>query len=219
MTSALVFLDESGDLGWKLDAPYRQGGSSRYFTIAVAIGGQNHHRKFGQLMRDVHHFNGWTSKQEKKWTDTKHKARLDFGQRVVKLCQKQLAIKLVVTTIEKAKVPPHMREGHFHLLYAWMVATAIAPIVKQYSLISVCPDDLNNGCTSDGLLENMLRHELWFKLQGTSTVQRVPKVAASAGGLSFCDFLAGAVQSHLEDGESTAFNALKDSIQWLPLAP
>lgn len=30
-----VYLDESGDLGWKFDAPYRSGGSSRYLTIAA----------------------------------------------------------------------------------------------------------------------------------------------------------------------------------------
>lgn len=29
-----VYLDESGDLGWVLDKPYRNGGSSRFMTIA-----------------------------------------------------------------------------------------------------------------------------------------------------------------------------------------
>ena len=32
-----VYLDESGDLGWKFDAPYRCGGSSRYLTISAII--------------------------------------------------------------------------------------------------------------------------------------------------------------------------------------
>lgn len=29
-----IYLDESGDLGWVLNKPYRHGGSSRYLTIA-----------------------------------------------------------------------------------------------------------------------------------------------------------------------------------------
>ena len=33
--SAVVYLDESGDLGWKFDAPYRRGGSSRFLTISA----------------------------------------------------------------------------------------------------------------------------------------------------------------------------------------
>jgi hypothetical protein len=32
-----VYLDESGDLGWTFDKPYRHGGSSRYLTISVLI--------------------------------------------------------------------------------------------------------------------------------------------------------------------------------------
>ena len=30
----LIYLDESGDLGWNFTAPYRSGGSSRHMTIA-----------------------------------------------------------------------------------------------------------------------------------------------------------------------------------------
>jgi hypothetical protein len=36
-----LYLDESGDLGWKFDKPYRDGGSSRYLTIATLIIPQN----------------------------------------------------------------------------------------------------------------------------------------------------------------------------------
>ena len=32
-----AYLDESGDLGWRFDAPYRKGGLSRFLTIAFVI--------------------------------------------------------------------------------------------------------------------------------------------------------------------------------------
>ncbi len=32
-----VYLDESGDLGWRLALPYRRGGSSKFFTLAYII--------------------------------------------------------------------------------------------------------------------------------------------------------------------------------------
>ena len=32
-----IYLDESGDLGWKFDADFKRGGSSRYLTIAAAV--------------------------------------------------------------------------------------------------------------------------------------------------------------------------------------
>ncbi|AZB91680.1 hypothetical protein DKE41_019025 (plasmid) [Acinetobacter pittii] len=34
---ACIYLDESGDLGWNFNHPYRQGGSSRFLTIACVI--------------------------------------------------------------------------------------------------------------------------------------------------------------------------------------
>ncbi len=34
---AIIYVDESGDLGWSFDAPYRHGGSSRYLTIAATL--------------------------------------------------------------------------------------------------------------------------------------------------------------------------------------
>jgi len=32
-----IFVDESGDLGWQFNDPYRAGGSSRYLTLACLI--------------------------------------------------------------------------------------------------------------------------------------------------------------------------------------
>lgn len=37
MMQAISYLDESGDLGWKFHQPYRQGGSSRYLSLAAII--------------------------------------------------------------------------------------------------------------------------------------------------------------------------------------
>jgi len=37
LMSHKLYLDESGDLGWKFHLPNRQGGSSRYLTIAYII--------------------------------------------------------------------------------------------------------------------------------------------------------------------------------------
>ncbi|MBF4102116.1 DUF3800 domain-containing protein [Gallibacterium anatis] len=48
-----VYLDESGDLGWKFDAPYRQGGSSRYLTIAAIVINHDKRHILKRLMKDL----------------------------------------------------------------------------------------------------------------------------------------------------------------------
>lgn len=35
--ATLIYVDESGDLGWSFDLAYGRGGSSRYLTIAAMI--------------------------------------------------------------------------------------------------------------------------------------------------------------------------------------
>jgi hypothetical protein len=35
LKAVAIYLDESGDLGWKFDGPYLGGGSSRYLTITA----------------------------------------------------------------------------------------------------------------------------------------------------------------------------------------
>lgn len=63
-SSAMAYLDESGDLGWKLDAPYDDGGSARYFVIAIAVGSNEAYRRVGMVVDKLHKAQAWTSKHE-----------------------------------------------------------------------------------------------------------------------------------------------------------
>ena len=62
--TAMAYLDESGDLGWKLNQPYLHGGSSRFFVIAIAIGLNNSFRRFGKVVDKLHQLQKWTSPKE-----------------------------------------------------------------------------------------------------------------------------------------------------------
>lgn len=61
VSNALILSDESGDLGWKLDQPHRDGGSSRYFVIAACLGANGDHMKFGKVVRKFWETKGWKS--------------------------------------------------------------------------------------------------------------------------------------------------------------
>jgi hypothetical protein len=49
-----IYMDESGDLGWKFDAPYRKGGSSRFLTIAFIICPSNKSHKLDRIVRRIY---------------------------------------------------------------------------------------------------------------------------------------------------------------------
>jgi hypothetical protein len=77
--SVIIYLDESGDLGWKFDAPYRSGGSSRYLTIgAVCVPPEKKHLP-KRVVKKLYKRFGWSSKEEIKWSDMRPEARKEFS--------------------------------------------------------------------------------------------------------------------------------------------
>ena len=49
-----VYFDESGDLGWKLNQPYRKGGSSQFFTIAYIIIPTDKNKYINRFIKQFH---------------------------------------------------------------------------------------------------------------------------------------------------------------------
>lgn len=209
MSNGLVLLDESGDLGWIFNKPYRQGGSSRFFTIGATVGINNGHRKPGSVFKKLSKIQNWTSKNEKKWIDLGSQVRKTFANLTVEMVKENPGVHILVCVLDKRKVPTHLH-GHHHLMYSWMTSSLIAPTVRTLRQASICPDELNSG--SDTLVETVLRKDLWFHLRSRTEVTRIARSKALEDGLAFCDFLAGAFQSHFEDGDSDAFYILKDHV-------
>jgi len=161
------------------------------------------------MVRDFRQAHGWTSKHEKKWIHLGDAAKLDFAKRAADLRKKQANVKLLVSVIEKQRVPHKSTDTH-HLIYSWMASSLVAPAIRELRQASLCPDELNYG-NGQSLIDNFIRQNLWFNLRTKTELHLVPRSKALEDGLSFCDFLAGAVQSHFEDGKSAPFNHLTQS--------
>ncbi|MGO6886626.1 MULTISPECIES: DUF3800 domain-containing protein [Rhizobium] len=211
LSNALVLLDESGDLGWQLNLPYRQGGSSRYFTVGAIVGINDNHRVPGKVVKALKKEFDWTSNNEKKWIGIGSGVRRSFAHRAVKMVKENPRVHLLVAVIDKQKVPKHI-QGHFHLFYSWMASSLIGPTVRHLRQVSICPDELNAGLGYDVLIESILRKDLWFHMRSQTEVSRIIRSKPLEDGLAFCDYLAGTFQSHFEDGDSEAYNILKDHV-------
>ena len=60
-----VYFDESGDLGWTLDKPYRREGSSRFFTISYLIIPTSDIKYISRFIRKYHDERGGKYKEVK----------------------------------------------------------------------------------------------------------------------------------------------------------
>ena len=80
-----VFLDESGDLGWKLGSPYLQGGSSQFFTLALLVVDSDTGKYPKRLVKELRKKYGMMSSREIKGAGLTPNQLVYFCEKVRKL--------------------------------------------------------------------------------------------------------------------------------------
>jgi hypothetical protein len=209
--SAHFYVDESGDLGWKFDAPYRHGGSSRYLTIAslVCPPTKDHYPK--RIVADLYKKFRWNPQKEKKWADMGKTPRNEFTVAAQKLITTHTDIKLFSITVFKERVSEHIRKD-CNKLYNYMINLSLIDEMCQYGHVCLIPDPRSIKVQSKNSLHDYLDICLTFD-KGVETILKTkPADSAQNRNLQFTDMLAGLVQNHYEDSISDCWNILKPHI-------
>lgn len=212
MASAVIYLDESGDLGWKFDAPYRQGGSSRYLTIAALIVPSDKTQHAKRLIRNLYERRKWKPGVEKKWSDMTPAAKLDFAEEVIKLHHVHNDIKYFVITARKENVWQHIRNDP-NKLYNYMIKIMLLDEMARYERVTLIPDPRSIKVASGNSLHDYLQTELWMEKKAATVLNTNPQDSIKCLGLQFADMLAGAIREHHEDGHSPYFKVLRPAIR------
>jgi hypothetical protein len=211
VTSAVFYVDESGDLGWTFDAPYRKGGSSRYLTIGTLIcpSGKKHLPK--RLIKGLYRQFGWDYALEKKWSEMSGEEREVFAQEVSQLIAKFPDIKLVAMTVAKEKVTGHMRKDA-NTLYNYMVKLSLANEMCRYDNVTLIPDARSIKVASGNSLHDYLSIHLTFERRVETDLHTVPCDSSCTLNLQFADMFAGLVHHHYEDSHGSCWNILRGLI-------
>ena len=214
--SAIVYLDESGDLGWSFAAPYGAGGSSRFLTIsAVCVRScDKHHPK--RVIRDLYDKFGWPVGVEKKWAQMTDDERIEFAESARKLCDKRGEIFLHAITVKKQNVQDHIRADS-NKLYNYMIRLLLLDRLATYDRVVLVPDPRSIKVKSGNSLHDYLLTELWFTKGARTTLQTDPKDSEKCLGIQFADMLAGAIQVHFELRRSEYLRVLRPRIDLRPL--
>lgn len=208
----IIFLDESGDLGWSFGSPYRKGGSSRYLTIsAVCVPKAKRHLP-GRLIRDLYKKHSWDPKIEKKWTYMTNKERVSFAQQAKKLSKENTSVKYCSITAYKPRVQEHIRQDS-NKLYNYLIKTLLLDEMAKHTQVEFYPDPRNIKITSGDSLSDYLQTELFFTKNVATKLITIPRDSASNKGVQFADMLSGLVQHHYENNNSDAFNLLVPFVQ------
>lgn len=212
MSSANIYLDESGDLGWTLDKPYRTGGSSRFLTIAAIVVPPEKCQYPKRVVRDLYKYYGWSPSVEKKWVDMSDDARLKFATDLAKLPKAHPDLLLYSIVVKKENVQLHIRQDA-NKLYNYMVRHALLDEMAKHQVVNFIPDARSVKVESGKSMHDYLQTELWFTKVAGTVLNTNPVESSQSLGVQCADMLAGVIQSHYEFRKSKPWGQMSGALR------
>lgn len=206
-----VYLDESGDLGWILDKPYRHGGSSRYLTIAFAVCPSEKKHFLHRVVADVYRHTKHDPKSELKGSSLTVADKCFFAERVRKLVSMNPDIVIGSITVNKSKVKQHIREDG-NKLYNYMIRLAVLPIVKGHTIVNLIRDNKTIKVKSGNSLIDYLQTTMWFELSSHTKIVDIPSDSKQVKNLIFIDWINNLIWGRYEDSNTDPYDIIKNVI-------
>ncbi len=207
-----VYVDESGDLGWVLDKPYHEGGSSQYLTVGCYIVPKKLAHLSERIVRDFYLKRHRLAKNELKGYELHQAERVIFAKRVVLLLTKNPEIEILCITVKKQNVQLHIREDS-NKLYNYMVNLILPERIKHKTSITFIPDKRSIKVRSGNSLVDYLQVKLWFELKAVTKLENCPKESDQCLNLQFIDWICHIIRSEFEHAKSKAFHILTSKVK------
>lgn len=212
-----VYLDESGDMGWTFDKPYRYGGSSRYLTIAFIICPSEKKHFPKRIVKDVYIKLKAESNKEIKGSSLSIASKEYIVRKTINLLTKHPDIIIGAITVSKENVMSHIREDS-NKLYNYMLKLSLIPKLPiNIPLVNLIRDNRSVKVKSGNCLIDYLQTTLWFDIKSNTKIIDIPSDSKSVDNLIFIDWINNIIWGHHEDGNSSAFNILAPKIQYQSL--
>lgn len=209
----VVYLDESGDLGWTLGRPYRDGGSSRFLTIGALLVTSSKKYLPKRLIKNLYEQCRWSSSTEKKWSDMNNSERQCFAKKAKNLKQRYAQdIKYLTITVKKENVESHIRNDA-NKLYNYMIGLLLTKEMAKYDQVTLVPDPRSIKVESGNSLHDYLQTLLWLHRNAKTVLSTQPCDSQNSRNIQFADMLSGLVQAHMEDQRSPPWDILKKYIK------
>lgn len=211
----LIYVDESGDLGWTFDRPYGDGGSSRYLTIAAMLVPDELDYLPSRKVKQLYKEGRWDITREKKWVDMSSISRSTFVRNALKLREVNDQILYKAIVVKKENVAQHLRRDS-NKLYNYMLRLLLLEEMKKHRHVTLIPDPRSIKVDSGNRLHHYL--EMMLYEAGVDTVlETVNRDSRACLNLQFVDMLSGAVGTHYEFRRSVHLEVLQPHVDVMHL--
>ena len=206
-----IYLDESGDTGFKLGKGLQRGGSSQHLTLCYAMLPEAKAHLPGRVLRKVYNKFGFSPKLEKKGSTLNAEQRIYFLREVRKLLKREPEIKIGHITVMKKHVRAHIRREP-EKLYTYMMNLALLPKVVKFDQVNLIRDNRSVKIESGNSLSDYLQMQLWFHYNATTLLNDYPSDSKAFKGLMFIDWMSNIVWRHFEQGENEVFRNINEHL-------
>ncbi|MFC0820681.1 DUF3800 domain-containing protein [Moraxella marmotae] len=200
----LIYLDESGDLGFSMDKPYQQGGSSRMLSLAAVSLPETKSKYIQRIVRAIYQKRKRPLRHELKSVDLNTADKALFLQLTEKLLKEHSDIQLHSITVFKDNVKPRFRQDP-NVLYNYMVKLLLLETICQYEYVDFIPDRRSERVNSKWNMGEYLNQMIQEASLEHSVINKScvisPMDSAKHLELQFIDFYTGLVWSKYEFGD------------------
>lgn len=212
----VLFIDESGDLGWTFNAPYGNGGSSRYLTIAMILCPRDKTKIINRFARDMRIKLGLNSGHEIKGSAIPIINKELIANGMLKILNDNSDINLLSITTYKQNVMPHIRSDS-NKLYNYMIRWCAGKLMANFVSVELCRDEKGIKVKSGNALVDYIQTELWFTHKSQVIVTDNPVISHNNYNIQCVDWMAHAVWNHYERQNSLMYNILKPKLNDIKL--
>lgn len=206
-----IYLDESGDLGWKFTAPFRAGGSSRFLTIAYIVIPNGSEKIIERFVKDIYILFSKNPAKEFKATDMSSSQKQTVTEKIVELLNKNPDFIIGSITVKKERVMNHIRSDS-NKLYNFMIGQSILPKISNSPKVSLVRDNRSVKVQSGNSCIDYLQIKLYFDYGSPTKIIDFPTNSHTNKGVIFIDWITNFVWSHYEDGKSVSFDLLANRL-------
>lgn len=210
--SHITYLDESGDLGFKFTAPYRNGGSSRHLTIAFFICPIEKRKLLKRIVVKTYNKYKFSPSVEIKGSSLSTIMKEDVATKVVGLLNRNPDISIHSITVNKENTPLIARNDA-NLLYYYMLRLALINSIDTYPSVELIRDNRTVKTQANYSLIDYLRTTLVFEHSSSTILHDKPSDSKQFKNLMLADWMNNIIFGHYEDGNSSPFNILAGKLR------
>ena len=210
--SHTVYLDESGDLGFKFSKPYMHGGSSRYLTIAFFVVPNSKDKYLKRLVRKIYKKYNFQPGTEVKASDLNISHKNVIASEIKSLIKTHSDITVCSITVNKQGVYEHIKKEP-NLLYNYMMKLSILDKVNHLSKFTLLRDNRSVKVSSGNSLAEYLQTTLWFEHGSETALIDKPSDSKQFLNLILTDWLNNIVWNYYEHKNESPFKILSPMLK------